>query len=946
VLLAAQVLTPAAEAEFIDITADEEFDAPPQPIRPPANTETGPPAAAPRTKEDISKLSREELFRSAFGKAAPDRPQSLLMRLFVEGRALGNTEVVYSEDFSSFNFTSQSFSKWLDRIILPEERAAAGDSAGFFNSALLESLGYGLTADDSRYELLITVPPDIKSLQRRNLGGGYINVREPKGREVKPAAVSFYANYDVEERLSYSFYDYRNSYTGRLRQRDVEQRRPVVADFDGALNVYRWVLESSAEVREPDSGLTFTKDNITRGDTRIVRDFVPLRSRLTLGEIGLGWEILSGEGIVGARYEHNDWLFGNDPRAGGASVTFFMPKSGEVEVYMDGKYNQRFYLPAGHHQISGFGGEVGRNRVQLVLRMEDGGVEEIPFEFVLGDPRNMLRGDMRYAVTAGVRRGTLYQPTYYGYRFDEPAAGAEVMYGLLHTVSVGAAAQGSQYGGLAGLQALWYMGIVGWTDWRAYANTGGRQTGYRGELSYTADLSWLTAAMNRRRLPDDAPLSVSFSARGHYQNDMYNPSAVLSGLRLQKNTEAGGVSGNLSFGFFKGSVSANGGVTFYRDTGYAEDDIKNYYPIGYNYGLRISQSVYRVSISAGAGENVSGGMHRPYFTINSNYALGIGKNIRNHRFSATGNAGIGTTYIPPVYRKINDPEDGEPEYELVEPERFISDWNGYANAGWRWSNGVSGSGAHSYAANVLLRDKFQSPGGDASFSQYHNRAHLTGSYVLTENYYPDYRRENHNARLRMTGSLMFADGLWALGRQTAGNYVLVDTRYNLKDAKVHMNRTRHNMHDFSSSGWLGAAYQNRMMDYNLTEMTLTLTDVPPGAVMEENRYHVYGTYKQGYALRLGSKEQVIIQVRFTDNGEPLKYAYMTIEPEDELGGAQEKRATFTGGDGVLQAGGLKAGVTYRVKFSSSTYFKDALIEVPEGAGSIVELPDVPVEREE
>ena len=916
----------------------------------------GPPATdtlsirAPRSREELGKMSREELFRLAFRRAAPERPHSLIMRLFVEGRAFGNAEIVYDSAFASFNFISPLFAGYLDTLLLPNARAAAGDSTGYFNSAALEAAGYAVSLDELQYEMHVTVPPESKVLQRKSLGGGY--ARQPAGPEVKPSALSFYMNYRAEDRLQHSQYSYGPDYESyRYRYNDTTTRDPLNVDLDGALNVYGWVLESSAHFREPYSGGLASWENFQRGDVRLVRDIVPLRVRLTAGDVDMSSDLLSYSSAVGGlRLDYNDWFFGGEPASARSKVTFFMPRGGEVELYMDGRYQQRFYLPAGNHEISGFGGNVGRNRVRLVLRMDDGSVEEVPYEFVLGDPRNMLRGESRYTVTAGVRRFMAPAPAGYDYDAGDPAAGADFLYGLLPSVSVGMAAQASRVNGLAAAQMLWNMGGPGWVNARFYGSGGiaspGR-TGGRADISYTADFGGIVKALDRVFFEGKGAMpNMSLSLRGYFQSLYYNANLFTQSGLNSPNAEMGGVSGNYGFGMFRGSASASGGATFYRKT----DGVTGRYPLIYNYGLRVQQSIRRATFSANAGADVKDGVHKPYFSAFTNYALGA--RFGRHQFSASGDFSLRGVYVEPYTRRLYYPDsivrapdfDGPPyEEDTVKGHNdYRTTWG--ANAGWRWSNGGSGAGAQSYSASAGWRDGFGIPSVGANANNSFNRTQSYLDYGMTNYENIGYETMSHSARASLAGSFMFADGLWAFGRQTTGNFLLVDTRDNLKGATAHIDRSRLNRLDFSHNGLLGAAYQNYLMSYRPTEVSINMSGVAPGALLESDVYHVNGTYKRGHALRLGDKPQSIVYVRLMDGGSPLRYAYASIEPDDR-GGAQGKRATFTNGDGALQIGNLLPGGKYRIKFSASTYLKDVVIEIPKNAGPMIELPDISVERE-
>ena len=900
----------------------------------------------PRTQQELGRMSREELFRLAFGRAAPDRPRSLMMRVFAEGRTFGSAEIVYNEDFSSFDFRSPPLTRFLDELLLPETRAKAGDSTGFFNSAALRAAGYEISTDDIKFEMFITVPPEDKAVQRTYLSGYYETA--PEGEELKPAHVSFYANYRLDYRHRYTSYDYGPQYQNESRPGGEFFRYPAVFDADGALSALGFVLEGSAYAREP---LAWDRESarrsFERGDVRLVRDIVPWQSRVSAGDVGIYSDILGGEALGGLRWERNGWFFGNDPRGKHSFANFFMAKAGWVEVYLNGAYSRRVYLPAGHHELGGFGGDVGRNQVLLVLRADDGSIEEIPFEYTLDDPRGMQRGETRWSATAGFRRAPDAAPMRYQYIVEDPAAHADILYGLLNWMSVGLAAQGSGRNGAAGTQILMDMGAGGWADLRAYVSGAGYERhGERVDLSYTAKLQPAVARLNKLitgSLQREVLPRASLSARGYWQSPFY--SASLFGAPAANRSPAlAGTSGNLGLSMFNLNLTATGGVNFTSDTA----DYSDYGASGYTYGARLSYSINQAAFSVSAGENVSGRgktrVHSPYFNANTNYALGF--RVRNHRFSASSSTDMRRVQVAERAAAVRDPQTGATRDTII-PEHGENRWGYGVSAGWRWSNNGSGAGAQSYSAGVGWRsDGWPVYSGIAQYD--HNRASMTLNYGSSHYEYSGYSQDAHDARAFLSGSLMMADGLLALGRPVSNGFVLADTRGNMRGAKVHVNRSHHFRQDLSRSGLLGAAYHNRLMEYRPTQLTLTLTDIPPGAFWEQGKYYALGAYKRGYALRVGTKAQVILQVRLTDAGKPLSYAYLTVEPDEEAagGGEPERRTSFTGGDGILQIGGLAPGRSYRIKFGASTYLKDVIIDVPADAGAIVELPDVAVEREQ
>jgi len=898
-------------------------------------------------------MSREDLFRLAFGRGAAARSRTLVMVLFAEGRRLGNAEIVYDDDFSAFRFISPALSKYLDTLLVPEERASAGDSVGYFYSRTLTANGYEVVADDPSYELRVTVPAHAKALQRRNLQGGYASA--PAGEKIEPAILSFYMNYRLSDYYTYADYKLPGSFLGGDFNNSTRARADL--NFDGALNLLGFVLEGSGWIGEPDErDGPFTwepfswENDYRRYDIRLVRDIAAWNARVTAGDVGQ---------MGGVRYEHNNWLFGGDPRDGESSVTFFMPRRGYVEVYMDGVYRQRFLLPAGRHSLSGFGGIVGRNNVRLLLRMEDGATEEVPFEYVLGDPRSVRRGEARYSFEAGFERRSVPSPVCYEYFPEEPGGAVDFMYGVSRVMSAGFTGQASKRNGVAGAQASWEDNAAGWVTMRANVSVTpvGAEvvTGQRLDVSWSPNLARPVKRLNRRLTGDAAktpPLSyMSLSLRAYYQSALYSASlfrdtSVWSG-GMPRNLIAGGSSGVLTFAAFRGNVSVSGGVVVNRDTAVGGGE---YAYCDYNYGLRVSQSFEGIPVSLSAGMNVIKGVSRPYFSVNTGYNFGLGLRhnaaYRKHRFTASSTVGLNVAYTP---------LELQPDTATPDPDDYVVDFSPTADdlafnlrtdAGWQWSSGTYGNGAQSYSATLSLPNLPDNLNYNVSASgqQVLNRGLLMENYRYSDISGRDIDRRTHSAGGALSGSLMFADGLWALGRPVNGSFILADARYNLRGANVHINRSHHYEQDYSRNGWFGAAYQNNAAEYAQTSIRLTLTDAPPGAMLENNRYYAEGGYRQGYALRLGEKERVLMQVKFTERGRPVTYAYVTVEQESAQD-ASNRKATFTGGDGVLQISEMERGTAYIIRFDATTGIKPVTIEIPRDAELVFEHPEVSVVRE-
>jgi outer membrane usher protein FimD/PapC len=926
-------------AESTDEIADEAVDLTPDE------------PAGPSRGERLSAMSREELFRRAFRRDAPERPRHLAMRLF-DGdsrQTLGTTEIVWEEDFSSFRFVSPHFERYLDRQLLPAARHRAGDSIGYFCSKVLSAAGYLVNADENAHELRIT-PPFMDKVPQRLLLGTHRGA-PLIGTEISPALFSFYMNYRLDGRLTYTVYDFDSSYTGRRPGGgDTLVRSRSILDFEGAFASMGWVLEGSGMIREPAAGQPLTWDALHRGSVRLVRDIHPWMARFTAGDVDIYSEIIGGEIVGGVRYEQNDRMFGNDPRDGTDVISFFLPKPGYVLLYIDGRYIERIDLPAGHHDISGLDTRFGSRNVRLYLvTLEDRAAERVDFKYVHSSARNMFKGEKRYSMTAGFRRGGAPAPRSYSYNFREPALHGDIMYGVGYAVSAGVAGMFSRDNGAAGAQLLWDMSNFGWLDLRTSVSyTAYERFGERVDISYSPRLQRTIDGANRLLTSDTLkqPLAgLSLTFRGYYSGAAHNTELFGPIDPTGGTIGTTGFSGNLGFRLFRMNVSATGGADYGAESANSEE----YSLLGYTYGMRLARSIRKAAFNASAGIRVRNGVRTPYFAANSNYS--IGASVRRHRFSVGGDVGTRAIYPPPEISEIEYPDSVlfDPDFDglmydtVMVPVSY--DWSYGAVAGWRWANHGSGvSGAQTYTANASLRNG-NTPVYSASADYFHNRAQFRANYNFTESDLPGlYSRGVHSFRGLLTGSFMFADGLWALGRQVNNGFTLIDTRGNMSGANVHVNRSHHTRRDMSRSGLLGAAYHNRVSEHDATGMRLALTNVPFGALMEQNRYYTIGAYKQGYALRIGGDTRTLLQVRLTDGEKPLSHTYLTIEPDDDhpKNRAFGRRASFTNSSGILQISDLVPGTAYRVKFSSSSHLKDIQIEIPKDAAALLELPDITV----
>jgi len=889
-------------------------------------------------KDDLNALSREELFRRAFGREPPQRQRRFAADLIADGRKMGSAVIYYDSAFTYFNFYSPPFSNHLHSKLTPDAFTAAkkesGDTLHWYNSANLEALGYTLNLSEQIYELHVSIPSTAIALQNRHINA---SDRVLYGEEVKPAVFSLFTNFYADKSFDYT------SYSGpgvppRFAGEDPSFiRGPSSYNFDGAAAMFGWVFEGSGRVLEPPAWREPDRPYFRRGDMRLVHDVVPQRIRFTVGDVGGISGIMSYQSMGGIRFERNERLFNRNPHQDFGTVEFFMSAPGTVELWMDGRYRRTFHLPAGLHEINGFGGRTGQNSVRLLLRMEDGTEKEIPFEFTLGDSRNLVKGEARQSVTAGVRRNNIAKPMTYTYDHDFPGINAEYMYGFSEKITAGAMGQASQLNAMLGTQMLYSTDNFGWTSLRMMINHADTSHfGGRADISYNVNL----LRTSGKATPDFVPgglrtfgESVLLTLSGHSQTASFNP-RLFSGNVTEK-AEIGGISGSISCAVLRGNVSTNASALFNRNL----DNSREHIPISYRYAVRASQNIYGASMNASAGEDVTGSLRSPFFSMNASYRFGV----KRHSLSASGGVNMRSKHIPVSYER-GETDDGITYIDTIPGYRDYN-WTENANLRWNWSNSISSNhtGRFSSQATLGMRDNDLAAQANARYNA--NRAELMVYSGYREREYTSYIMESSTLRATLGTSFMFADGLWAVGRPTESGFILVGTRSALGNAKVHIDRSK--FADFSRSGLLGAAYHNRKGAYHLKEITVDFTGAAWGSEPQQNRYYTGAAYKQGYALRLGAKErEVIMAAKFiNEHGEPLKHTHAAVELENSGAGLIIGRPTFTGANGVLQLNGIVPGQTYRIKFISSESIKDVIITVPKDVEAVFMPPDIQIERE-
>jgi outer membrane usher protein len=204
---------------------------------------------------------------------------------------------------------------------------------------------------------------------------------------------------------------------------------------------------------------------------------------------------------------------------------------------------------------------------------------------------------------------------------------------------------------------------------------------------------------------------------------------------------------------------------------------------------------------------------------------------------------------------------------------------------------------------------------------------------------------SHYLSGRLGTSLMFADGLWGIGRPVNEGFVLVNGQHELDGTGIRLNPSEEYSSEFSHNlGPISASYGD-LGAYRQDQIKIKLESPPAGVFLENGNFKVSNTYKQGYALRLGMPPSVFIRLRIVDeSGQGVSYTTFQIfekKSNKQLPIVQ----SFTNKNGVLQAPKLEPGKTYIIQFGADAFIRNLEIKIPEKARGIKDFGDVKVNHE-
>jgi outer membrane usher protein len=879
-----------------------------------------PEADSSPSSSQLLKMSREELFQKIFQKPLPPRLRDLVVHLAVDNTNLEQIRIHWDEKFEDFRFRSSRLKSFLDTTLLSPGPAYQPD-ADYSGKALKEAR-FGVHLDETDFSLVLTIPPELKKRRVRNIEAPAIDAAY--GVRVEPAKFSAYLNSRWENAWVYRerFFstDSARIFWQRFNGAQEPERQPWNGELEGAVRIWDWVLMGNGNVSEtsPEQGSSL---NVERRETKLIHDFVQWNSRLTLLDVTprhaggnyslpglLGMDLNLGNAIYSRRGSEK------------AKVDVFLLRPAGVTVFVNGEPVRTMQMGSGAQTIEGIGGRPGRNTGEVQVSYDDGQVERVPFEFTQSSPDVLPEGRQEGSFSAGVRR---IGPDAYGTTPGDVVVAGSYMRGLspfMNHKSAIAVSRGLQVANLDIL--LIDDSVTTWNVTSTFSLDSSYRWGQRHDLQYSL------------KIPLGAVLGRISYIHSRFRNSFFTLAS-----RQKAAFEAGF---NVSRALWKGAVSTDFRAQFNRMLDSSTT------PIDYNWNLTYSLQAFRgLNFRASAGFNVSSGEYVPAVSFTANYFFNSGR----HSIFAMNQTANQKRYVAPKLEQSRKRDSLLVGGTLVFIDRDSSNfvpgsfeyaWRNQSTAGWSWSEGVGMVGGRSVAlTGSLAPDQY---GVQFSGQNTSNFADMGATYNLSDQSRQDIMSRSHYAVARMSTSLMFADGVFAIGRPVREGFVLVKGKQDLASTTFRVNPSDQNASEFSRGGpWNAASYG--MLSAYQTDNIQVVSDHTPGVVnLDGNLFTMSNTYQQGFVLRLGRPTQVFVRLRLVDQAsQPLKHTTFQVFAMADTSIALYR--SFTNDDGAIQIGGLEAGKRYFIRFGEDAFVKDLQITIPKNASRVYDMGEVKVENQ-
>jgi outer membrane usher protein len=719
---------------------------------------------------------------------------------------------------------------------------AAPDIDGYVRLAALPSNTLGVRFDPGLVE--VQVAPTVDQRAKASLSGSNARQEVLSENMSKPAQTSAYINTRIGvDYANTSLFSTDGTFGGRV-------------GFDGAARRNGVVYESTAALAQ-DTGFA-------RSGTRFVYDMPEDVLRLSGGDITPPKaNYQSGSDLLGITIEktYQKLKPGADIRPTG-SHSFRLDRPSDVEVINNGAVVQRLHLRPGEYDLKDLPLASGANAIALAITDDLG--QKRTLNMTLFSGRALLAPDVsEWAFSTGLATGyATGGPSLasgystYQYNFASPAATGFYRQGVTPSLTAEGHAQADLLAAQAGAGASFQTAFGFWELDAAGSFNYLAGPGYAARVNY--DLSNVKGFDGIKR---------NFRVGADYR------SPIFGGINLKTPLN---------------NIALNVQATYSQDLPW---ELSGGLTANWSLGYGVTPDRMGVGVSLGRSLGPS---------LTSSLSLGV-----DHAYEGVVAAGQQADVIRAMVRV---------GYRMDERTNIDSSFDAGTGAAQTACRHQEGSGVGAWNAQVSAENKL--PNGtmlinqeaiNASASYTANRAdigisHNTGMAGL------DMTTVDQRTSFTMGTSVAWADGAFAVGRPISNGFAIVAPHPSLEKSTITIGGGGGGGADGQTalSDWLGPPLVTDVSSYSASHVSYNVDDMPVGYDLGASAFDMYGGYKTGYKLTVGSDYTVTAFGSVVDaEGQPVPLltgtAYQEDHPDDH------KVTVFTNRAGKFGAQGLRPG---------------------------------------
>ena len=311
---------------------------------------------------EVNNTDYDALFYEVFGYKQV-KPYKILVPYFINGKRVGKIEIFLKKGAGQIHVRKSILYKKLSKFInkpLLEWFVGATLNLNTINLAFLEENNIYTDYDEQLLEFRLTIPPEYIKARTSELG--YSKAPDSIDYALSPSKYSSYLNVRFGQNIHFSHVETESG-----------PRRPFTVNFDGALNVYRVVLEGFGEYSEYTSW--------RRSMTRLVYDQPELMLRYYLGDLSIpvfGYQTSPSMGGFAITKDFHLQPYTTTQPETMNGIVILRPSI--VEVYANEVLMEKISVEPGPFNLRQASLNHGINNVKIIIRNDIGDVETIDID--------------------------------------------------------------------------------------------------------------------------------------------------------------------------------------------------------------------------------------------------------------------------------------------------------------------------------------------------------------------------------------------------------------------------------------------------------------------------------------------------------------------------------------------------------------------------------------